>query len=249
MENDFQRQKRERGFQQQVLAALDKPKANRLLAILNSAFFLWIMTAIFLTVGGAFFTAAQQCSIEANKQADLYSDLTSQIIYRGSRIREMIEQASNIEAIKKNAGVLVREIPSLREKPLLHLIRQRNQILRQSEPDSDDKRRDRWNIHLSEVSAPVTNALGTAEITELDDLLSRFQDFVAWGDTSRIVPADLPRLKAWAKLKLDFETLSETELTPNCGPSTVANRMIGRSPPITSVKYNGLVFGDWGLDW
>ena len=50
-ENEFLRHKRDREFQAHVLAALEKP--NRFLAVVNSGAFLWLMSAAFLTIGGA----------------------------------------------------------------------------------------------------------------------------------------------------------------------------------------------------
>jgi len=40
-------------FQQRLLAAVEKPERNRLLAVINSAFFLWVMSALLLSICGS----------------------------------------------------------------------------------------------------------------------------------------------------------------------------------------------------
>ena len=52
-DNEFLRQKREREFQQRVLAALEKPKSHRIIRVINAPFFLWLLTVILVT-GGRF---------------------------------------------------------------------------------------------------------------------------------------------------------------------------------------------------
>jgi hypothetical protein len=61
------RQKREREFQRRVLAAVERPKRGRLLAIINSSFFIWLMSVLFLTIGGSYVTNHRQCLDDAEK--------------------------------------------------------------------------------------------------------------------------------------------------------------------------------------
>jgi len=76
-ENEFLRQKREREFQQRMLAALEKPRQNRVWMILNSAFVLWLLSAILITGGGTYITGHKQCLADAD-----------QIINRRARLRQ-----------------------------------------------------------------------------------------------------------------------------------------------------------------
>jgi hypothetical protein len=58
VDNEFLRQRREREFQQRVLAAVEKPKTSRIFKIMNAPSFLWLLTALILTVGGAYISVA-----------------------------------------------------------------------------------------------------------------------------------------------------------------------------------------------
>jgi hypothetical protein len=55
------RNQRERAFQKRSIV----PKRNIVLATINSAFFLWFLSAVLLTVGGGYITNHQQCMRDA----------------------------------------------------------------------------------------------------------------------------------------------------------------------------------------
>jgi hypothetical protein len=60
-ENDTQRSDREYRFQNRILAALEKPKRNRVLAVINAPIFLWVLSAIALSFGSTVYQTRQQC--------------------------------------------------------------------------------------------------------------------------------------------------------------------------------------------
>lgn len=94
-DNEFLRQKREREFQVRVLAAVEKPKRNRLLAIINSAFFLWLMSALLLTVGGGYITNHKQCLEDADKIISRRSHLRQELFNRDLAYQRRVSEAKS----------------------------------------------------------------------------------------------------------------------------------------------------------
>jgi hypothetical protein len=58
------RNRRERAFQDKLLTI---PKRSRIGIVINSAFFIWCISALFLTLGGGYVTNHQQCMREADQ--------------------------------------------------------------------------------------------------------------------------------------------------------------------------------------
>jgi len=102
-ESERLRQKKEREFQKRVLAALEgaKPKKGRIGGIINSAFFLWLLSAVVITAGGAFFTKRQECLGEAHRVQDIWSKLARELYTRESYVLKTIQRASTIEEVKE----------------------------------------------------------------------------------------------------------------------------------------------------
>ena len=104
LESELQRQKRERNFQQRVLNAVEAPKRNRFLAVINSAFFLWCISALFLTVGGGYLTNHQQCVREADQLIERRSLLTQELYGRQLAFSRCYS-ACNIDPLSRGIGV------------------------------------------------------------------------------------------------------------------------------------------------
>jgi hypothetical protein len=95
VESELQREKREKDFQKRVLQALEKPTRGRISAIINSGFFLWLMSAVFLALGGSFFTNHQQCMRDAELLIDRHEHLRVEMRYRNAmEVNERAEAKS-----------------------------------------------------------------------------------------------------------------------------------------------------------
>jgi len=85
IENEVVRQKREREFQARVLAAVEKPKRNRFLAIINAPIFLWLISAIARSFGSMVYQARQQCVQESGalimSQLRTQSEINERVSY------------------------------------------------------------------------------------------------------------------------------------------------------------------------
>jgi hypothetical protein len=96
LENEFQRRKREDNFQRQVLAALRPVKRNRFLAIINSAFFIWCLSAFLLTIGGGFVTNHQQCMHQADQLLSRFELVRQEMLSRQLAFGSAVEKATVI---------------------------------------------------------------------------------------------------------------------------------------------------------
>jgi hypothetical protein len=108
IENEVLRQKREREFQTRMLASIEKPKPNRLLAIINAPIFLWLISAIFLTGGAAVFQTRQQCTQQSEaawrKNVLAQNELRNRLIYFEQEVLDAKTAQELQTAIKKRNG-------------------------------------------------------------------------------------------------------------------------------------------------
>jgi hypothetical protein len=99
-ENDFQRRRREREFQERVLSALEKPRENRFFKVINSPSFLWILTAVLLSLGGAFYSTRQQCIKDSDKITESLHKVSQEIESRLSFAYNGIDENSTFKSVK-----------------------------------------------------------------------------------------------------------------------------------------------------
>lgn len=99
--DDDQRDRRDSDFQARVLAVLERPKKSRVLAVINSAFFLWIMTALFLTIGGSYYTAYHKCLQDAENISGQYPALSKELLERRAFIKEAISSAETVAQLRE----------------------------------------------------------------------------------------------------------------------------------------------------
>jgi len=79
---------------------LQNKKRNVFLAILNSGFFLWLLSAIFLAAGGSYFTNYQDCMRDAEKLISQHDRLTREIRNRRSFVWSLVASAKSIGEIR-----------------------------------------------------------------------------------------------------------------------------------------------------
>jgi hypothetical protein len=103
-----------REFRERLLKALEGPgvtekKPNRFTSTINSAFFLWFASAMFVSLWGTYFAGYQQCNKDAEAQTTDYDDLQYEIAHRSRDLRNIILNAKNIPQLRK----LAKSIPSV----------------------------------------------------------------------------------------------------------------------------------------
>jgi len=131
------RYKIDRRFEDRVLAALEKPKSNKYLAILNSAFFLWILTAICIAVGGSFFSQRQRCILESDSLSWRYYDLDDEIRGRDEYMRRVVRDAQTFEDVEKGQAAYLTANSEFRGKSASELSTMRHRIISFSDLPDD----------------------------------------------------------------------------------------------------------------
>ena len=86
-------------FKTRVLAAIEKPKKARLVAILNSGFFLWLLTLCVVSAGGAYLTSYQQCRKDADEERT-NTKIQRELFQRELKIREIILASPTVAGMK-----------------------------------------------------------------------------------------------------------------------------------------------------
>lgn len=95
-DNEFLRQKREREFQQRVLAAVEKPKENRGWKFVNSGIVIWGLSVALITIGGGYITNHQQCMRDADQLIERRDHLTSEIWSRNLAFEAAVDAAETM---------------------------------------------------------------------------------------------------------------------------------------------------------
>lgn len=134
--NEFQRQKRDREFQLAVLNAVgEKKKTGKLFGFINSAAFLWFMTLIVVTVGGALISERQQCFRDAQSQIELYDKLEAELNHRQSQIRQMVAAAKSVDELGKSLQSIAHYSPEFAQFSTLFLTQQHWRLQQQIAPE------------------------------------------------------------------------------------------------------------------
>src|ERR1700730_14386792 len=118
-ESEFSRQKRERDFQSKVLASLKAPEKNAFFKYANMPFVLWLLSAIILTLGGAYFSGYQQCIKDATDLGERYTQLSRELFQRNDAIASIVRNAKSMEDVIKQANVAASSEPELRDPHFL----------------------------------------------------------------------------------------------------------------------------------
>jgi hypothetical protein len=91
------RNARSRAFQRELLQRIDQPKPSRLWTFLNSALFIWFLSASLLTVGGGYITNHQQCMRDADQIINRRTHLTSEIFARNAAFAASVADAKKLQ--------------------------------------------------------------------------------------------------------------------------------------------------------
>jgi hypothetical protein len=116
--------RRDRKFQQRLLAALDRPKKHWFIRIVNSAAFLWLATLLLVTVGGGFLTNYQQCIRDADLLSERHARIFRALHTRQKAFATLIETSATVEDIRAGVAKLPYTYSDLRERTLFDLNRE-----------------------------------------------------------------------------------------------------------------------------
>jgi hypothetical protein len=222
IENDSLRHKRERAFQASVLAALEKPKENRVWAFLNKPFTLWFLSLILLTVGGSYFSAYRQCQQDAYTQIDQFQKLRRELLERESHIRQIINGYSTIAAMREQLSLPYFFYPEYKDYPLGTI-------------------RDAY----SRYSQRIINFKDFRHWRDLTPETAKFSDVENAQISGAVTDDDIPALQRFVRLPLAALLVSSMDFSPflfapACRPSALYQRAIKGEPAriVQSIDYS-----------
>jgi hypothetical protein len=223
--NEFTRRRQEREFQARLFAALQKPKRNKLLAIINSPFFLWLMSLVILTIGGTYVGAYQQCTKEALDQITLDVKIQREYIERRGHILDIIDHDASIAAMRTDLSKPYFYYPEFKDYPLAYVREQykraRNSIIDTTERSAVQSVHDAGPDLLNSFDRVVLRAKfgDPANGNLADDLqdadIPMLRDFV-----NQAKKKDMPQLFFFWTL------LARTPLQPACTISRLWDRAL-----------------------
>jgi hypothetical protein len=127
-DNEVLRRKRDLEFQTRVLAAVEKPKKSRLIAIVNSSLFIWFLSAILVTFGGAYLAGAQRCYGEAEDVRHVYFRTLDEIGFRRQFIAKTVDAATSIGQLRTALAKPPYLYIELRDRTLADLVQQLDRV-------------------------------------------------------------------------------------------------------------------------
>jgi hypothetical protein len=111
--------------------ALQKAASRQsLLALLSTPFVLWVLSAAFVTLGGAYVTARHECLVSAQATIDAYQQLTTEIFTRRLRVLDAASLSSNaIDFLKVLRSNAYANFKSFDGQSILSLIDQQTRLV------------------------------------------------------------------------------------------------------------------------
>jgi hypothetical protein len=212
---DRLRGKRDREFQARILAALEKPKKRRCLAIINSPIVIWMLTVIFITVGTGYYTTYRQCVADARQILSVNGNYGVEIRHRQDEIVNAIGEAVTVADLRKALEKKTYFISDLKDKSMIELqATYRDAYLR---------------IDRSGIDATPERTLISSP------LFARFSVIFSGYLPPTLSDADLPDLKKYAAvISASNQAILLRELTTvyevGCTPSNVGLIALGENP-------------------
>lgn len=115
---------RDAEFKAAIIKALEPaPEKKRfwLFALVNSAFFLWALSAIVLAFGSTYFSSRRQCMADARAQAEEYRLVVAELRARSDSIRKAIDRSSTREDLATRVSKIGGFIPPFQATPTSQL--------------------------------------------------------------------------------------------------------------------------------
>jgi hypothetical protein len=237
-ENETQWRNREREFQKAVLTALEKPKQSKFVAILNSPFFLWLVSAAFITVVGSYISAQQSCFSEAERLIQDFNQVNTEVEYREFNLANSFRDATSLDDLKTKL-----KAPNLlsqyKDKRLFELIA--NQRTDYSSVQFDEQLWMKYHKGEDLILPTETYFATPADVQKTGKVLvdALGKQFMLDFDASPLKEDDFKKLRELlinSFLPLNRHQLTDLRYISNCQPSTVFARLLGRRSKIIAAR-------------
>jgi hypothetical protein len=167
IENEVLRRKREREFQTRMLASIGKPKANRLLAIINSPIFLWLLSAIALSFGAAVYQTRNQCLEKSDALIANQFRTRNEIDRRIYYFKEAVLSAKSPKQLQDILRKRSSTYTDLRAKNLFDLLEDQGAIVNYL--PMDDRIKLAQHQPQQPQEPPIAYLAANSEINDIDD--------------------------------------------------------------------------------
>jgi hypothetical protein len=192
---------------QPVSQPVEKTSPNRFVAILNSAFFLWLLTVCVVSAGGAYVTAYQQCRKDADDEIERHTRIQREIFQRELRIQEIILTKSSVADMRAALLLPNSYFPDYSGFPI--------QLLRESDAGFLNR--------VIDLKFPIGGALPRPELLNLFQISNgRIPDAMTDKDIKLLQEYARTMLAQARPIPLPAYSLSPFE--PACGPRTLLLR-------------------------
>jgi hypothetical protein len=85
-----------------------KQKRSRFLAVINSPFFLWVISALLLSIGGSYITNHKQCLDDAEKIIERRNHLGQELLVREGALAARVAKAKTLQEANKELSTVLR---------------------------------------------------------------------------------------------------------------------------------------------
>jgi len=227
-------------FQQRVLAAVEKPKRNRFLTVINSAFFLWVMSALFLSIGGSYLTNHRQCLDDAEKIIERRNQLSVELQSRNNTVAHRLTEAKTFQEANQEVSTLLLQQPAVGQD-------KRGSIF----SDLSNKTYPELQTEFGTLTDRIKYAeFPDPSIVEYRQKLAETPPDVKLHEDSQQSPPDEGRMLKLMQVamrlsvaKQVFEAVLDAvgyHFRPNCSIINVAKLTFGYRPPIVFAEINPL---------
>lgn len=211
---------------------------QKVVRVINSPAFLWVATAILVTIGGASITQMQQCSADAAKLSERFEKLADEIEYRGRRLDEELRRNSSVEEFGEKLKVAPNRYAEFATHNLAELFADINRISRKASVEN-----------RSPVSSILLARAEYEAVVQDDRSLPFRQVFQGEIPINSIAAEDFSGLKAWRSeivKRSPFAVLAYVQrgipyIESDCSVSNVSRRIFGREAKIIRIE----AFGSW----
>ncbi|MGE3623118.1 MAG: hypothetical protein AB7H77_04500 [Bdellovibrionales bacterium] len=212
------------------MTSADKKQAMK---FFNNPIIIWILSILFLSVGGSIANESQQCRLEAAQIIDIRTKLGRELFQRREELYLAILNA-------KNRKDLLRLVNARQGQPEFIYSEYKNQTLDDLQEQFDRTEKKLGNafplgskIEFEEIHAQAS--VGADRAIHGDGAYGSFNFHFGHPNFSQLREKDLPMAQYLAgkemKLLMKHQTLSET-VVPKCGYISSLLRMIGFEIPV-----------------
>jgi hypothetical protein len=232
--NDNLRNRRELEFQKKVLAALQRPKPSRWLAVFNSRLFSVLVLGLFGTIGSIYFTSYQKCTADAERLSEAWYRLTREAMTRQDAIAWTVTQAKSMDDFRniKYPNVYA----EMKDKSLWEVLREKRQISRR--------------IDFSPTRNMQIPATSVGDTKYSADELVRYGGIAVGNVPHHIKDTEIDAVRSFLMRYfngtfMEYHKDIRIWLHPRCDFSSVAMSIVGRPTPIivsSTTPVDGLAY-------